>query len=557
MDNEIFKSIQSESKLRAKDNSLTFHVVLHKHAATLMHLIFSMKNSLLLAFLSVLTISANAYDFMADGLYYNITSSNTVEVTYKTKATSYYSGDLVIPGTVSYNGSAYTVTSVGKNAFNNCSNLTSVEFPSTVISIGDSAFIDCKYLTTLTIPNSVNSIGTLAFYNTKWLQNQGSGVVYAGSVAYCYKGTMHSSTSITLRDGTNGIAAECFFGLEYLVSISIPNSVVTIGRYAFGECGFLTSITIPKSVISIDQTAFYETALNSIVVQSGNPIYDSRDNCNAIIETSTNTLYIGCSSTIIPSTVTSIGGGAFYACRGFSITIPNSVSNIGNQAFAYCSGLRSINIPNSVTHIGDYAFQSCENLSSITIPNSITSISKGAFYACMRLSSVDIPNTVTSIGDKSFYDCRSLTSVTIPGSVTEIGDRAFYDCHGLREVRSKIVDVNNVALGDKVFRSYYDNLSVSLLDDVVLMVPYGSRGSYMTANQWKDFGSIKEFFWKTDITGDLSFDGIVNGTDLNIMVNLLLNKPGYEDVEGATDLNDDGRTNAADLNRMISIILGE
>ena len=212
-----------------------------------------------------------------------------------------------------------------------------------VTSIGNHAFYDCYGLTSITIPNSVTSIGEHAF-------------------SYCYG----------------------------LISITIPNSVTSIGYWAFSDCGGLTSITIPNSVTSIGIGAFEGcSGLESIVVDPGNTKYDSRNNCNAIIETESNTLFAGCKNSVIPNSVTSIGYDAFSGCSGLtSITIPNSVTSIGNYAFSGCSGLTSITIPNSVTSIESYAFWDCDGLTSITIHNSVTSIGNGVFDGCSGLKSI-------------------------------------------------------------------------------------------------------------------------------------------------------------------------
>jgi len=320
---------------------------------------------LLLGILALFSIHAAAYDCEVDGIYYDLDkSAKTASVTYYSTTYSNkdaYKGSVTIPSSFTYSGTTYNVTSIGYGAFENCSGLTSVTIPNSVNSIGSYAFFCCSGLTSVTIPNSVTSIGNGAFDSTTWYNNQPDGLVYAGKVAYRYKGTMPANTNIALKEGTLGIA-----------------------HLAFIYCSGLTSVTIPNSVTSIGGSVFYGCSdLTSIVVSSGNSVYDSRNNCNAIIETATNTLTIGCKSTTIPNSVTSIRGSAFANCSGLtSVTIPNSVTSIENWVFHDCSDLTSVTIPNSVTSIGYGAFENCSGLTSVTIPNSVTSIENRAFYGC-------------------------------------------------------------------------------------------------------------------------------------------------------------------------------
>ena len=234
--------------------------------------------------------------------------------------------------------------------------------------------------------------------------------------------------SIILPQNVTTIEDGAFKDCSVLTSIEIPNNATSIGWCAFEGCKALTYITIPDDVNSIEANAFqYCSGLTSITVESGNQYYDSRNNCNAIIEKSTNTLIIGCKNSIIPNSVTSIGSSAFRYCSGLtSITIPNSVTSISDYTFQLCSGLTSVTIPNSVMSIGSSAFEGCSGLTSITIGNSVTSIGSSTFYNCSSLTYVTIPNSVTSIGSSAFYNCSSLTSVSIPNSVISLGGGAFY-----------------------------------------------------------------------------------------------------------------------------------
>ena len=237
-------------------------------------------------------------------------------------------------------------------------------------SIGNSAFDSCSCLTTCTIGSGVTSIGESAFY-------------------FCAS----------------------------LTSIDMPNSVASIGNYAFSRCSGLTSCTIGSGVTSISESAFqYCESLTSIVVDSNNTVYDSRNNCNAIIETSTNTLLCGCQNTVIPNSVTSIGNDAFDGCSNLtSIVIPNSVTSIGNYTFYFCTSLTSIDIPNSVTSIGNSAFQYCSGLTSCTIGSGVTSIGNGAFGKCKSLTTITCNAMVApAIGKTTFEDVKTGGTLTVP-----------------------------------------------------------------------------------------------------------------------------------------------
>ena len=379
-----------------------------------------------LLFALLATTTLWAYDFQAGDLYYTITNDTLVPYTVEVDDAMSSITIATIPETVTHNSTTYTVTSIGDRAFYNRSKLTSITLPNSVTSIGSSAFSDCSSLTNITIPNSVTNIGIFAFSGTPWCNNQPDGVIYIGKVLYEYKGTMPANTSINIKDGIVSISPSAFSDCSSLTSVTIPNSVTSIGHGAFFNCSSLNSVNIPNSVTSIGLQAFTACPLVSIEVEDNNTIFDSRESCNAIIETATNTLIVGGQNTIIPNTVTTIGDYAFEGRNGLtSITIPNSVTNIGYKAFNACKSLTSVTIPNSVTIIGNSAFSYCSALTSVTIPNSVTSIGGYTFEKCTSLTAIDIPEGVTSIGSSAFSDCTSLTSISIPKSIKEFNWTAF------------------------------------------------------------------------------------------------------------------------------------
>ena len=274
----------------------------------------------------------------------------------------------------------------------------------------------------------------------------GKAVVGIGRYAFATCGNI---TSINIPTTVTYIEESAFFNCEGLTTLSLPNSLRTIGREAFWYCRSIKSLYIPASVVSIADLAFpYWHALTSIKVDPNNPVYDSRNNCNAIIETATNTLIASCQKTVIPNTVTSLSDFAFFGCGGLkSITIPSSVTSIGYENFNCCNDLTTIQvetanpvfdsrnncngiietssntlvagcqstiIPNDVVKIGNCAFWGCNNLTKITIPPSVTALEFSAFGICLNLVEITLPESVTSIGWQAFYGCQKLTSIFIP-----------------------------------------------------------------------------------------------------------------------------------------------
>ena len=417
-------------------------------------------------------------------------------------------------------------TTIPNSAFSNCSMLTDIIIPDSVTSIGDRAFYNCKGLTSITIPDSVTSIGSNAFYGviniiysggasgSPWGAQNLNGymdghILYESAekktLIYC---ETNIQGSVTIPDSVTSIGGSAFYNCKGLTSITIPDSVTSIGEFAFSECGSLadvtmgsgvtsigecafydctglTSVTIPDSVTSIGDYAFYGcTGLTSVTIpESVTSIGGSAFSCCASLA-SVNYNAVNCflydpvfrdcdalKTVIIGEDVTVIPEWAFYGCTGLpSIIIPNSVTSIGNSAFYNCLGLTSMTIPNSVTSIGEGAFSGCTGLTSVTIGNGVTSIGFGAFYGCTGLTNVTIPDNVTSIGGYTFYGCTGLTNVTIPDNVTSIGSSAFSGCTGLTSVNFNAVNCAKVN-GDKSLFDGCTVLQTVTLGDNVKSIP--------------------------------------------------------------------------------------
>ena len=455
-----------------------------------------MRKFLSLFLMACMSVGAFAYSAKIDGIYYDFHGwDNTAGVTYRDQNYNSYSGKVVIPATVEYNGTEYAVTSIGNQAFRDCSSLTTITLPNSITSIQDLAFCNCSSLTTITLPNSIMSIGSGAFRDCS------------------------SLTTITLPNSITSIGSGAFSGCSSLTTITLPNSITSIGSSAFSGCSSLTTITLPNSITSIGEYAFSKTPFWSNqpdgVVYFGNMLYKYKG------EMPDNT------SIVVKNGTTIINRGAFYQCKGLtSITIPNSVTNIGSTALMetsiteitlptklkeidvtalnsthlttinvavanpyYCSiegvlfskdqktlvkypqgkNNATYSIPEGVVTIEGYAFESCANLSSVffpksvntiqdyaflrsglhsaTIPNSVKHCGGGIFYSCDSLVSVVLSTNLTEIPYLMFSNCSSLKKVSIPNGVTSIGSDAFSSCRSLDSViiPNSVTNIDNGA----------------------------------------------------------------------------------------------------------------
>ena len=431
-------------------------------------------------------IAIDDSNFIIDDIKYTAQNGNLYVSGYDE---TYFRGRANLIDALDYQGHHLVLKGITYKAFDSCKLLTSITIPSSVIEIESYAFSNCTGLTSITIPKGVTSIGDNIFHGCTRLISV----------------TLHC---LYVHFGLSGLPVQ---------EVVVGNEVTKIAEGVFNDC----------------------KALNSIKVEKGNEIYDSRNNCNAIIMTETNQLMVGCSQTIIPDNVTSIGNYAFHGCTGLtSITIPESVTSIGNYAFHGCTGLTSITIPAGVTSIGNDVFGNCRALISIKveegneiydsrkncnaiimtetnklmvgcsqtiIPDNVTSIGDCAFFGCLDLTSITIPAGVTNIGDFAFYGCTGLTSIAIPEGVTDIGDYAFSDCTSMASITIPnsitsfgfsafegcrvLIDVYCYA--EEVPDIYYKSLFSKVdLSAVTLHVPAVSIDAYKSAWPWNVFGSI-------------------------------------------------------------------
>ena len=633
-----------------------------------------------------------------NGIYYVLdSSSKTASVTYTGTTSDYnpsstaYTGSITIPSTVTYNSITYSVTRIGEYAFQSCNELTSITIPETIISIGDGvfsgctsleavnitdlaawcgisfvtgpdyngsnplqyahhlfidgeeikdlvipsnvtriggrAFDGCLGLTSIMIPESVTSIGEEAFYDTGLTKAEFASIESLCKIEFGSFGA-----------NPLGAAQHLYINGQEITDLVIPNSVTSIGSYAFCGCAGLTSITIPESVTSIGKEAFSYTNLTKAEFASieslckiefgssgANPLghakhlyINGQEITDLIIPESVTSIgnyaFYGCkglTSVTIPNSVTSIGSSAFQKCTGLtsvtipnsvtsigssafqdctgltSITIPNGVTSIGSSAFSWCSGLTSVTIPNSVTSIGDYAFYECSNLrlafigssvtsigehafsgctglTSITIPNSVTSIGSSAFSWCSGLTSVTIPNSVTSTGEYAFYNCSGLTSITIPNSVTSIGEGAFYVCSGLTSITipNSVTSIGNFAfsgcsglkevycMAEQVPSTKTKAFSNTDIASATLYVPASAIDTYKATAPWSGFGTILPI----PLLGDANGNGEVEIGDVTSVLTLIATPEATGYNNKAADANENGEIEIGDVTTILTIM---
>lgn len=475
-----------------------------------------------------------------------------IVIAYYSNNPLYYAKNLYLNGTlVTALEIPEGITSIKDFAFINAECLESVVIPEGVTSIGEKAFYNCSNLVSVTMPDSVESIGEDAFTGTAWVNNDSTeGLVYAGKIAFKYNGTMPENTTITLKEGTVGIADNLFKDQTNLVGIVIPNSVTNIGDRAFYGCTGLTSVTIPNSVTNIGILTFKDCT--------------------------------GLTSVTISNSVTSIGDRVFYGCKSLAnVTIPDSVTSIESNAFCGCSKLERITLGSGLEEIGGYAFYNCYALKQVHVPSleywcnitfgnaasplanesaklyvngsilsgtvevkNVTDIPDYTFRNNTSITSVIIDEGVKSIGYQAFYECINLTSVTIPESVTTIYSKAFYKCYKLIEIYNKsslTLTAGNSSNGYVAYyaKNIYDTAGQSKLstdengyiiytdgDDKILVVYTGTEAELTLPDGITEIYKYA-FYNRTDIKsvvisdsvksiGDYAFQGCKNMASLTV-----------------------------------------
>lgn len=439
--------------------------------------------------------NAFAYDFTAQAqmgaanqttLYYNIKTTSTVELvgpggeninTWNDYTKPHSS--VIIPSTVTYAGQVYTVTSIAKYAFSNCTDLSVITIPNSIKAIGDRAFYNCSGLYNINLPSTALMMGREVLHGTAWYNNQASGVwLYLGNpfnILIGYKGALPNN-SIVLSSNTKSIAGGAFEGSS-IVDVSLPNTLEYIGPHAFYNCNNLYLDALPDSLKGIGQAAFYGCHWSSFVFEVTIP------NGMTEIMDSAFLFCTGWTSVIIPNSITKIRRSAFWGSGLTSVTIGENVdsmmvhcmpwntiqtvnynavncktANLGGQSIFAGSGLTTFNIGATVQSLPDYLIASCGNLQYVSFPNSIVSIGKG-----------------------NFGNCGLSGTLSLPSSLEQIGVNAFAYCTGLMSIQCNVNNPPVVFGGTSIFSSCYN---------IPLLVPCSSISSYQTATGWSNFTSI-------------------------------------------------------------------
>lgn len=513
------------------------------------------QRALLFVFLLLLTLTASAR-VKVNGVYYNFD-----DVSKQASVTSGgYSGSVTIPSSVVYNGATYDVTSIGSGAFSGYGGLSSVSIPNSVTSIGDYAFNGCKILTSLIIPDNVKSIGNSAFSGCTTL------------------------ASINIPEGVTSIGSNTFYLCSSLTEIVIPSSVTSIGTMAFFGCSNLSSIEIPSSVTFIDSDAFYGTAWYDNqpdgLIYVGDVAYrykgEMPENTSVTIKDGTLSISgnafnmcAGMNSILIPNSVTSIGNTAFSGCSGLtSIIIHSDMTSIGKNAYNNCPNLSRVTInSNSVLEAGYSQSTSLKHyfgnqVSEYILGDEITSIGDYAFNSCTGIKSVTVGNGVKTIGNYAFANFPELTDFyCYAEQVPTTSRNTFQDSYiDFATLHVPYASINNYK-SDAIWGKFGSIVAIK-----------GTEPDKKCATPTISFadGKLKfncetegvELHYEYSIANGIKGVGDEAAVPQILIVNVYATKEGYEDSEVATkeinlrgDVNTDGKVNGTDIQEVINIIV--
>ena len=451
----------------------------------------------------------NVYYVAENGIRYALKEGNATVA----RQVASFSGDMVIPSSVSYKGINYTVTSIGSYAFSGCGSITSITIPDSVTNIGSYALYNCTSIKSITIPNSVTSMGSSSFSGCRSLKavyiteiaawcNISFGDTSANPLYYAHKLYLNGElvTELEIPDSVTSISSYAFYGCSSLTSITMPYGVTSIGSYAFSGCSSLENVTFGENSLleSIGSYAFEDCSSltsvtfgeNSSLESIGSYVFEDCSSLtsvtfgeNSLLESIGSYAFEDCSSLIsitIPDSVTSIGYYAFYNCSSLEAVyitdieawcnIPFSSSYSNPLYYAhnlYFNGelVTELEIPDSVTSIGYSAFYGCSSLTSVTFGENslLESIGSNAFNNCNSLTSINIPDSVTSIGSSAFSGCSLLASITIPDGVTSIDSGAFSGCSSLISIT---IPDSVTSIGSSAFSGCSSLTSITIPDSI-------------------------------------------------------------------------------------------